>query len=167
MTPSTTTAANISAVRRRLPASRMRQASPWAPPGARHELRHHRPDHRRPDAHLQPLQHEGDGGGQAQPQQPLHAGARRRGRTGAPGPGRRDFSPVSAPENSGKKATIAASAVIARSGWSSPAQITNSGAMATTGVTCSVTASGRIARSATGLSPATSASGQAEGRRNE
>ena len=62
----------------------------------------------------------------------------------------------------GKKATTAARVTMARSGWSSPIQITTSGAMATTGVTCRVTASGLTARSMVGLSPPTSARAQAQ-----
>ncbi len=42
---------------------------------------------------------------------------------------------------------MAASPTTARSGWSSPAQITDCGAIATMGVTCSATAMGRTALS--------------------
>ena len=51
-----------------------------------------------------------------------------------------------------------ASATTARSGWSVPAQMLTSGAMAITGVTCSTTASGCTARSSTSDSTTASAS---------
>jgi hypothetical protein len=60
---------------------------------------------------------------------------------------------VTAPEKIGKKATTAARATMARPAWSRPAQISTSGAIATTGVTCSTTASGLTARSRIGLRP--------------
>ncbi len=60
---------------------------------------------------------------------------------------------MTAPEKIGKKATTAAKPTIARPAWSRPAQISTRGAIATTGVTCSTTASGRTARSRIGLSP--------------
>lgn len=52
---------------------------------------------------------------------------------------------------------MVASATMARPGWSVPAQMFTSGAMAITGVTCSTTVSGCTARSRIGLSVTVSA----------